>query len=252
MAEKNYRQYGWPIPQHLQASVAAIAPDLQHTFTSRTSARAPAGTGNPLDKEHSERLAAGRGKLQEVDLGPEAKTRIEQAWKRLEKGEPEQPAGKVPQNKYGYAWRKPRGGGKTDEDKKRDQMVEAVLSEAKRMSPTMFLSMYSFIPTNHFTPQQSTTSMLPPHPSPSPQPPPMETPTTRSSSNSAPSISSPWKQDASTTQPVNQQRQQQRVRRHRFQDPRWEAVRAQEPGCTSYSRKNWRRRRGERWGTCVR
>lgn len=131
MAEKNYRQYGWPIPQHLQASVAAIAPDLQHTFTSRTSVRAPAGTENLADKEHSERLAAGQGKLQEVDLGPEAKARIEQAWKRLEKGEPEQPASKAPRDKYGYGWRKPRGGGKTDEDKKRDQMVEAVLSEAK-------------------------------------------------------------------------------------------------------------------------
>ena len=101
MAEKNYRQYGWPIPQHLQASVAAIAPDLQHTFTSRTSVRAPAGTENLADKEHSERLAAGQGKLQEVDLGPEAKARIEQAWKRLEKGEPEQPASKAPRDKYG-------------------------------------------------------------------------------------------------------------------------------------------------------
>jgi hypothetical protein len=135
MAEKNYRQYGWPIPQHLQASVAAIAPDLQPTFTSsRKPAHAPTGTESLIDKEHSERLAAGHGKLQEVDLGPEAAARIEQAWKRLEKGEPEQPANKARRDKYGYAWRKPKAGGKTDEDKKRDQMVEAVLSEAKRMS----------------------------------------------------------------------------------------------------------------------
>lgn len=246
MAEKNYRQYGWPIPQHLQASVAAIAPDLQHTFTSRTSARAPAGAENPVDKEHSERLAAGQGKLQEVDLGPEARARIEQAWKRLEKGEPEQPAGKAPRDKYGYAWRKSRGGGKTDEDKKRDQMVEAVLSEAKRMSlpPYFFLSILVFLLTTLFY-KQSTTSTPPRHPSPSPQPPPIQIPTTRSSSNSAPSISNPWKQDASTTQPVKQQQQQQRVRRHRFQVPKWEVVRVRGPGCTSCSRKSWQRRRGE-------
>ncbi|KAK1919010.1 hypothetical protein P3342_001140 [Pyrenophora teres f. teres] len=32
MAEKNYRQYGWPIQKHLQATVAAIAPDLKPSF----------------------------------------------------------------------------------------------------------------------------------------------------------------------------------------------------------------------------
>jgi hypothetical protein len=139
MAEKNYRQYGWPIPQHLQTSVAAIAPDLRHTFASRPSAQAPVGTDSPADKEHSNRLAAGQGKLQEVDLGPEASARIEQAWKRWDNGEPEPSASKARRDKYGYAWRKPRAGGKTDEDKKRDQMVEAVLREAKRTS-----SKYSF------------------------------------------------------------------------------------------------------------
>ncbi|CAN9195409.1 hypothetical protein CC77DRAFT_1023804 [Alternaria alternata] len=132
MAEKNYRQYGWPIPSHLQASVVAIAPDLQHTFASSAAAHGTsASTGSPADNEHSNRLAAGQGKLEEVDLGPEAAARTEQAWKRWDKGEPEPPASKARRDKYGYAWRKPKANGKTDEDKRRDQMVEAVLREAK-------------------------------------------------------------------------------------------------------------------------
>ena len=134
MAEKNYRQYGWPIPSHLQASVVAIAPDLQHTFASSAAAHGTsASTGSPADNEHSNRLAAGQGKLEEVDLGPEAAARTEQAWKRWDKGEPEPPASKARRDKYGCAWRKPKANGKTDEDKRRDQMVEAVLREAKRM-----------------------------------------------------------------------------------------------------------------------
>ncbi|USP75274.1 uncharacterized protein yc1106_02548 [Curvularia clavata] len=132
MAEKNHRQYGWPIPTHLQAAVAAIAPDLKNTFvSSRSAAHAQPEPENAVDKEHSERLAAGQGKLQEVDLGPEATARIEQAWKQLDKGEPEVSTTKTRKDRYGYAWRKPRAGGKTEEDRKRDQMVEAVLSEAK-------------------------------------------------------------------------------------------------------------------------
>ncbi|CAG5186229.1 uncharacterized protein ALTATR162_LOCUS11524 [Alternaria atra] len=132
MAEKNYRQYGWPIPNHLQGSVAAIAPDLRHTFTSSSTTHSTSGsTDSPADNEHSNRLAAGQGKLQEVDLGPEAAARTEQAWKRWDKGEPEPPASKARRDKYGYAWRKPKANGKTEEDKRRDQMVEAVLREAK-------------------------------------------------------------------------------------------------------------------------
>ncbi|KAG9186120.1 hypothetical protein G6011_02676 [Alternaria panax] len=132
LAEKNYRQYGWPIPKHLQASVAAIAPDLRHTFASSSSAHGTtSSTDGPANDEHSNRLAAGQGKLQEVDLGPEAAARIEQAWKRWDKGEPEPPASKARRDKYGYAWRKPKANGKTEEDKRRDQMVEAVFREAK-------------------------------------------------------------------------------------------------------------------------
>ncbi|KAF1832478.1 hypothetical protein BDW02DRAFT_502952 [Decorospora gaudefroyi] len=132
MAEKNFRQYGWPIPEHLQASVAAIAPELKHTFTATSLTRGTAsGAGSPADTDHSNRLAAGQGKLQEVDLGPDATKRTEEAWRRLAEGEPEPPASKVRRDKYGYAWRKPKKNGKTDEDIRREQMVEAVLQEAK-------------------------------------------------------------------------------------------------------------------------
>ncbi|KAF1942496.1 hypothetical protein EJ02DRAFT_375503 [Clathrospora elynae] len=150
MAEKNHRQYGWPIPRHLQASVAAIAPDLKHTFTSTTSTQgAIAGPDNPADKGHSNRLAAGQGKLQEVDLGPEATARTEQAWKRLDNGEPEPPTSKARRHQYGFAWRRPKGNGKTSEDIRRDQMVEDILREAK-------LDYFdSTAPTNPHTPNSS-------------------------------------------------------------------------------------------------
>jgi hypothetical protein len=143
MAEQNYRKYGWPIPHHLQPSVAAIAPDLKHTFATNSSKQGVAGgTDSPADTEHSNRLAAGQGKLQEVDLGPDAAARTEQAWKRLDNGEPEPPASKARRDKYGYAWRKPKKNGKTDKDIRRDQMVEAILSEAKRPSLSYPLLLY--------------------------------------------------------------------------------------------------------------
>jgi hypothetical protein len=141
MAEKNYRQYGWPIPSHLQASVAAIAPDLRHTMTvSPSTNNTSRNTDNPADNEHSNRLAAGQGKLQEVDLGPVSTARTEQAWKRWDNGEPDPPASKARRDKYGYAWRKPKANGKTEEDKRRDQMVEVVLREAKRTFPSHYHS----------------------------------------------------------------------------------------------------------------
>lgn len=147
MAEKNYRQYGWPIPQNLQATVAAIAPDLKPSFADPPRTQGTVGPETPVDTEHSNRLAAGQGKLQEVDLGPEAAARSEQAWKRLHNGESAEPlpATKVRRNKYGYAWRKPKGNGKTDEDVRRDRLVEAVLSEAKRML-LFLLSFHLFHP----------------------------------------------------------------------------------------------------------
>lgn len=114
MAEKNYRQYGWPIPTNLQSSVAAIAPDLKHTFgaiPSKSAVLVEAET--PTDVEHSNRLAAGQGKLQEVEIGPK----------------PAVPVSKARRDKYGYGWRNPKR--RNSEDLRRDQMVEAVLREAK-------------------------------------------------------------------------------------------------------------------------
>jgi len=145
MAEKNYRQYGWPIPQHLQATVAAIAPDLKPSFADAVPRQGRVSVEAPVDPEHSNRLAAGQGKLQEVDLGPEAAARSEEAWKRLHNGESVETSRtrKGRGNKYGYAWRKPKGNGKTEEDVRRDKLVEAVLSEAKRMSFPGVLSLSS-------------------------------------------------------------------------------------------------------------
>jgi hypothetical protein len=166
MAEQNYRKYGWPIPQHLQTSVAAIAPDLKRTFNPTSSPHGTVGgADSPADTEHSNRLAAGQGKLQEVDLGPDAALRTEQAWKRLDNGEPEPPASKARRDKYGYAWRKPKRNGKTDEDIRRDQMVEAILSEAKRTSCSHhpYLRSFYLIPSFPYTnASQSTTSTPPP------------------------------------------------------------------------------------------
>ncbi|KAF2134526.1 hypothetical protein P153DRAFT_362286 [Dothidotthia symphoricarpi CBS 119687] len=129
MAEKNYRQYGWPIPTHLQTSVAAIAPDLKHTF-STTSSRTGTTTGvdNPADVEHSNRLAAGQGKLQEVDLSSDAAAHNLQRTQNVFKRE-EEPPSKVRLGRDG----KPRRGPKrrNSEDIRRDQMVEAVLRESK-------------------------------------------------------------------------------------------------------------------------
>lgn len=115
MAEKNHRQYGWPIPAHLQSSVAAIAPDLKHTFAATPATSSiPVEADKPADVEHSNRLAAGQGKLQEVEIAPHAAA----------------PVSKARRDKYGYAWRNPKR--RNSEDLRRDQLVEAVLREAKR------------------------------------------------------------------------------------------------------------------------
>lgn len=133
MAEKNHRQYGWPIPKQLQAAVAAIAPDLKHSFTTTSSAlETTNGPDAPVNIEHSNRLAAGQGKLQEVDLGPGSAVRTEQAWKRLDSGIPEEPASRKRKDKYGYQWRKPKR--RNSEAERRESMVDAVLREAKRSS----------------------------------------------------------------------------------------------------------------------
>lgn len=128
MAEQNYRQYGWPIPNHLQSTVAAIAPDLKHTFTSSAVQATAASSTIDDDTEHSSRTAAGQGKLQEVDLGPDAASRTHKDWKRLEGNAP------APRVRLGRDG-KPRRGPKrrNSEDIRRDQMVEAVMNESKRI-----------------------------------------------------------------------------------------------------------------------
>lgn len=135
MAVQNYRKYNWPIPSHLQAAAASIAPDLKHTFTATSFTQGSASASDrPTNREHSNRLAAGQGKLEEVDLGPEAKARTEQAWKRLDGTEPaEDPKEKSKAARYGYQGRKPKR--RNSDAIRREQLVEQVLRETKRTAP---------------------------------------------------------------------------------------------------------------------
>jgi hypothetical protein len=74
------------------------------------------------------------GKIQEVEAGPDPTQRTDHKWRRLENGEFEQVStGKVRLGRDGKPRRPPKR--RNSEDVKRDQMVEAVLSEAKR-APT--------------------------------------------------------------------------------------------------------------------
>jgi hypothetical protein len=131
MAEQNFRKYGWPIPVHLQATVADIAPDLQRTFTAAPSTpNVPSEPQSTADIEHSIRLAAGMGKIQEVDIAPTA-SRTDEKWRRTGNGEFEQiTTGKVRLGRDGKPRRPPKR--RNSNDIRRDQLVEAVLSEAKR------------------------------------------------------------------------------------------------------------------------
>jgi hypothetical protein len=70
------------------------------------------------------------GKIEEVDIAPAAQ-RTDEKWRRLENGEFEQVAtGKVRLGRDGKPRRPPKR--RNSEDVRRDQMVEAVLSESKR------------------------------------------------------------------------------------------------------------------------
>jgi hypothetical protein len=70
------------------------------------------------------------GKIEEVDIGPAAQ-RTDEKWRRLENGEFEQVAtGKVRLGRDGKPRRPPKR--RNSEDVRRDQLVEAVLSESKR------------------------------------------------------------------------------------------------------------------------
>lgn len=90
------------------------------------SAEAP----SPANIEHSIRLAAGMGKIEEVDIAPVPK-RTDEKWRRLENGEFEHVAtGKVRLGRDGKPRRPPKR--RNSDDIRRDQMVDTVLSEAKR------------------------------------------------------------------------------------------------------------------------
>jgi hypothetical protein len=87
-------------------------------------------------------MAAGQGKIEEVDIVPTAQRRDEK-WRRLENGEFEQLAtGKVRLGRDGKPRRPPKR--RNSEDIRRDQMVEAVLSEAKCKTHNILL----LFPTN--------------------------------------------------------------------------------------------------------
>lgn len=73
----------------------------------------------------------------------------------------------------------------------------------------------------------------------------MRMPTMHLSNSSAQSTLNPSRQDVSTKQRGKQHPRQRKVRRHRFQVRKWEGARVRGRGCTSCSRKRWRRRRDE-------
>ncbi|KAF1916247.1 hypothetical protein BDU57DRAFT_556504 [Ampelomyces quisqualis] len=130
LAEQNFRQYGWPIPTHLQATLAEIAPDLKnHVTPTQPNHGPPTGTHKPPDAEQSIRTAAGMGRIEEVDVEPVSK-RTDERWTRLDNGEYKQVAtGKVRLGRDGKPRRTPKR--RNSEDVRRDQMVEAILSESK-------------------------------------------------------------------------------------------------------------------------
>jgi hypothetical protein len=145
-AEKNHRLYGWPIPAHLRHLVVTVAPPTQQDAVSTTSGRADSRAVGKAEEsvegtnpEYGHRMAAGMGKLQEIDLGPEAtaenRQRTEEAWRQQQGGAgvPKvEPPVKVRLGRDG----KPRRirNRRNSEDLRRDAMVEAVMREAKRTS----------------------------------------------------------------------------------------------------------------------
>ncbi|KAF2007772.1 hypothetical protein P154DRAFT_528451 [Amniculicola lignicola CBS 123094] len=141
IASENHRHYGWVIPkrlEHIVARLNLLQPDsppvtANHVSTTRVAA---GDNDERRNSDHDVRLAAGMGKLQEVDLGPEATTRniqrTEEAWRRIQDGQPAAPVVEEASRRK----RRPRRGEKvkTAEDIARDKMVEQVLREAKRAS----------------------------------------------------------------------------------------------------------------------
>ena len=117
--------------------MAAIAPDLRHVLSTQSEQNTreqtiPASRTVHENPEHGHRIAAGMGKLQEVDLGPDSAARTQQAWERLQGGAAEKEStGKVRLGRDGKPRRQPKR--RNSDDARRDQMVEAVLRESKCM-----------------------------------------------------------------------------------------------------------------------
>ncbi|PVI02195.1 hypothetical protein DM02DRAFT_653822 [Periconia macrospinosa] len=123
LAEKNLRLHGWPIPKHLEAAVASLAPDSIEK-PAAVVASAPSANDHPgVSDEHNHRLAAGKGKLQEVELSSSG------AAVRQDKTPALESTNKVRLGKDGKPRRHPKR--RNSEDLRRDQIVEAVLREAK-------------------------------------------------------------------------------------------------------------------------
>ncbi|CAI6335055.1 unnamed protein product [Periconia digitata] len=122
LAEKNHRLHGWPIPKHLEAAVADLAPESrENRAIARTNI--PGGKDNAkASDEHDLRLAAGKGKLQEVELSSSSAA-------VQNKAAGNNPPSKVRLGRDGKPRRHPKR--RNSEDLRRDQLVEAVLSEAK-------------------------------------------------------------------------------------------------------------------------
>ncbi|KAF2108418.1 hypothetical protein BDV96DRAFT_605781 [Lophiotrema nucula] len=134
MAEKNYHQYGWPLPQRISTNpFAAIAPPVPKSASAPPAVRERIDAdGNP---EHEERLTASKGMLQEVNLGTsswQGESQIRKAKKRTDtaprnpdsalSGQPQ--TAKPPKRRRGQKM-------KTEEELRREAMVEAVMREAK-------------------------------------------------------------------------------------------------------------------------
>lgn len=127
------------------------------TTTSQSSGANGIGTGSTIDA-FVQRQPAALGKLQEVDLGPDAASlnaeRTELAKRRLEGGEiePEESAGKIRMGKDGKPRRARRR--RNSDDVKRDKMVEDVLRESKRKQ-----CFFSTFTTSADIQEQSTSTM---------------------------------------------------------------------------------------------
>ncbi|KAF2876602.1 hypothetical protein BDV95DRAFT_664731 [Massariosphaeria phaeospora] len=134
MAERNHRLYGWPIPKQPGIAVHPLEPStavMTHVIDRLEDLSANMG------QDHSDRLAAGMGKLQEVDLGPDATTkniqRTEAARRQLEGRDAVQIDETDPGGTSRTGKRRRPQKRRNSEDMRRDQMVEAVLREAKCM-----------------------------------------------------------------------------------------------------------------------